>query len=223
MGGLVAELLPRAAVVAISPIPVLAVVLMLLTDRGRTNSLAYLGGWASGMAVVAVAAALAGAGDVATSPSRPVAVAMLAIAATFIVGAVVEFRRRARPGEEHASPWWSRFLHTMGPYQAFGLGVLLIVVNAKDALACIDAGGHLGSSGEPPAARAVALAAFVLVGSIPVLVPIAIRFGMGDGAEPTLRRWRTWLERHGPVAVAVVLAVVAIALVAQAIPALRHG
>lgn len=223
MAGLISELLPRAAVVAISPIPILAVVLMLLTDRGRTNSLAYLAGWAAGMAGVAVVAALAGAGDVATSPSRPVAVAMLVIAIAFIIGAVVEFRRRPRKGEEHVSPWWARFLHGMGPAQAFGLGVLLIVVNAKDALATIDAGGHLANSDAGLAGKAVALAVFVLVGCLPVLVPIGIRFALGDDAEPTLHRWRAWLERHGPLAVSIVLAVVAVALIAQAVPALRHG
>ena len=98
MAGLISDLLPRAAVVAVSPLPVLAVVLMLLTDRGRTNSLAYLGGWAGGMAGVAVIAALAGVGDVATHPSRPVAFVMLVVAVAFIVGAVVEFRRRPRRG-----------------------------------------------------------------------------------------------------------------------------
>lgn len=223
MAGLISEMLPRAAVVAISPIPILAVVLMLLTDRGRTNSLAYLGGWASGMTVVAVVAALAGVGKVATHPSKPVAVVMLVIAAAFIIGAVVEFRRRPRKGEEHVSPWWARFLHEMGPAQAFGLGVFLIVVNAKDALATIDAGGQLSGSGEGLAAKVVALAVFVLVGSLPVLIPIGIRFGLGDEAEPTLHRWRAWLERHGPLAVSIVLAVVAIALIVQAVPALRHG
>lgn len=223
MGGLVAEILPRAAVVAISPIPVLAVVLMLLTDRGRSNSLAYLGGWAAGMTTVALIAAAAGAGEVASDPSRPVAVGMLAIAAAFAVGAVVEFRRRPRRGEEHVSPWWARLLHGMGPGQAFGLGVVLVVANAKDALAALDAGGHLGASPEPPAAKAAALAAFVLVGCMPVIVPIAIRFAMGDSAQPTLHRWRAWLERHGPLAVAIVLAVVAAALVVQAVPALGHG
>lgn len=223
MAGLISEVLPRAAVVAISPIPILAVVLMLLTDRGRSNSLAYLGGWAAGMAGVAVAAALAGAGEVATKPSKPVAIVMLVIAAAFLVGAVVEFRRRPRRGEEHVSPWWARFLHGMGPAQAFGLGVLLIVVNAKDALASIDAGGRLANSDESLAVKAAALAVFVLVGCLPVLVPIGIRFALGDDAEPTLHRWRAWLERHGPLAVAIVLAVVAVALIFQALPALRHG
>jgi len=223
MTGLISDLLPRAAVVAVSPLPVLAVVLMLLTDRGRTNSLAYLGGWAGGMAGVAVIAALAGVGEVATHPSRPVASVMLVVAVAFIVGAVVEFRRRPRRGEQHVSPWWAKLLHRIGPGQAFGLGVFLVVVNAKDALASIDAGGQLEASTASPAAKLVALAVFVAVGSLPVLAPIGISFAIGDGADATLHRWRSSLERHGPLAVAIVLVVVAIALLVQAVPALRHG
>ena len=45
MNATITELLPLAVVIAISPVPILAVIMMLLTDRERANPLAFLAGW----------------------------------------------------------------------------------------------------------------------------------------------------------------------------------
>ena len=41
----IGAILPLAVGVALSPVPIIAVVLMLGTPGGRTNGLAFLGGW----------------------------------------------------------------------------------------------------------------------------------------------------------------------------------
>ncbi len=51
MGQAIGEMLPAAVGVAISPIPIIAVVLMLVSPRGRVNGPAYLLGQISGVAV----------------------------------------------------------------------------------------------------------------------------------------------------------------------------
>ena len=45
MGPVIGDFLPAAIGVAISPIPIIAVILMLLTPRARTNGPAFLVGW----------------------------------------------------------------------------------------------------------------------------------------------------------------------------------
>ena len=45
MGEAIGEFLPMAVGVAISPIPIIAVILMLFTARARADSLAFLIGW----------------------------------------------------------------------------------------------------------------------------------------------------------------------------------
>lgn len=51
MGQAIGEVLPMAVGVAISPVPIIAVILMLFTDRARRDSLAFLLGWLVAMAL----------------------------------------------------------------------------------------------------------------------------------------------------------------------------
>ena len=52
MGNVIGDILPMAIGVAISPVPIIAVILMLFTHRAKPNSMAFLGGWILGLAIV---------------------------------------------------------------------------------------------------------------------------------------------------------------------------
>ena len=65
MGEAIGEILPSAVAVAISPVPIIAVILMLFSRRAGTNSLVFLIGWLLGLA--AVGAIVLAFGDVSSS------------------------------------------------------------------------------------------------------------------------------------------------------------
>src|SRR5690348_4017378 len=54
MGQAIGQILPLGVGVAISPVPVIAVVLMLVTPRARTNGPAFVVGWLAGLGIVGV-------------------------------------------------------------------------------------------------------------------------------------------------------------------------
>ena len=56
MGGVIGEVLPEAVGVAISPIPIIAVVLLLASAKGKANALPFLLGWLIGLGLVGIAA-----------------------------------------------------------------------------------------------------------------------------------------------------------------------
>ena len=58
----IGQVLSFAVVVAISPIPIVGVVLMLGTPRARSNGPAFLAGWILGLAVVGVVVLLVAKG-----------------------------------------------------------------------------------------------------------------------------------------------------------------
>jgi hypothetical protein len=61
MGQAIGASLPLAIGIAISPIPIIAVVLMLTTSRAKTNGPAFLLGWLLGLGIVgAIVLAIAG-------------------------------------------------------------------------------------------------------------------------------------------------------------------
>ena len=99
MGEAIGEFLPAAIAVAISPIPIIAVVLMLATERGRVNGAAFLFGWIVGIVVAgAVFLLVAGAigGDDDGEPATWVSWAELLLGLALLRLAAKQFRSRPR-------------------------------------------------------------------------------------------------------------------------------
>jgi Sap, sulfolipid-1-addressing protein len=81
MGPAIGEILPLAVVVALSPIPVIALILMLFTDRARPNSLAFTLGWIAGIVAVSVVVLVIASGeDLSTSGEPAAAVSWIKVA-----------------------------------------------------------------------------------------------------------------------------------------------
>ena len=51
MSSLIAEILPLALAIALSPFPIIPAILLLFTAQARSNSIAFLAGWFSGILV----------------------------------------------------------------------------------------------------------------------------------------------------------------------------
>ena len=71
MGEAIGQMLPFAVGIAISPIPIVAIVLMLGTQNAKSDSLSFLVGWIVAMAVAASLLSVIGAGTDRTTASLP--------------------------------------------------------------------------------------------------------------------------------------------------------
>ena len=212
MSDALSGMLPIAVAIAISPIPILAVILMLLTERSTANAVAFLVGWAAALAVIGgvVAALGIGRADSADDPGTGLIVAQFVLAAVLLAGAARRWRMRAHPGEDHETPKWMNAVRSVNPPRALALGVGLIALNPKDGLLTVAAGARLAEADAGTGAAAIALAIFVLASSSTIIAPILAELAMGARAEPILERSRHWLERNGNAAVAVVLLVLGV-------------
>ena len=212
MGESLRSLLPLAVVIAVSPIPVLAVILMLLTERSTLNAFALLVGWALALTVIAAVVAALGIGDAdaGEDPATGVVIAQFALALLLLAGAARRWRMHRRGEGESARSRWIERLRAVGPGGALALGFGLIALNPKDGLLTVVAGARLADA-DPGAGAAVgALAAFVAVSSSTIAAPIAAEVALGDRADSLLERTREWLERNGNAALAAVLLVLAV-------------
>ncbi len=116
MGQGISEVLTFAIGVAISPIPIIAVILMLFSQRAKVNGPAFLLGWVVALAVVStVVYVLAHDGDVATSRTAAdsvswgkIALGVLLLAWRGVTGANVPARVRS-PRCLRGSRRWSRY------------------------------------------------------------------------------------------------------------------
>ncbi|MBM2823822.1 MAG: hypothetical protein HW413_2568, partial [Thermoleophilia bacterium] len=65
MGQAIGDILPLAIGVAISPVPIIAVVLMLGTPQARANGPAFAAGWVAGLTIVGAIVLLLASGNAA--------------------------------------------------------------------------------------------------------------------------------------------------------------
>src|SRR5262249_22022523 len=97
LGQAIGDFLPSAVGVAISPLPIVAVVLMLVTPRGRVNGPSFVGGWIVGLVVVgAIVLAIAGGASASTTtgPATWVDVLFLVLGVLLILVAGRQWRGR---------------------------------------------------------------------------------------------------------------------------------
>lgn len=218
MGAALGGVLGLAVGIAVSPLPVAAVILMLLSGRARANSAAFAVGWVAGIAaVVTVVQLLPGLEASSGAPSDTTGWIKLGLGALLLVVAVRQWRGRAGPGDEPSTPGWMDRIDGLRPAGALGLAVLLSAVNPKNLALGAAAGASLGAASLTTGAVVGATAAFTLLAASTVLVPVVAYLVAGDRLDDVLRRTKTWLIANNGVVMAVLLVVFGVSLVGDGI------
>jgi threonine/homoserine/homoserine lactone efflux protein len=223
MGQAIGGMLPAAVGVAISPIPIIAEVLMLVSQRGRVNGPAYLGGQIFGVAAAGTVVLLIAGGVGATDDGEPagwVAWLQLVLGIGLFALAARQWRGRPHGDGESPTPKWMDAIDDFTPAKAVGAGVVLSALNPKNLILTIAGMAAVVSAGIPADQEAVALVLFTVIGSLGVAIPVVIYFTLGERAEPLLERLKTWLARNNSVIMAVLLVVIGTKLLGDAIAGL---
>ena len=103
MGQGISEVLPFAIGVAISPIPIIAVILMLFSQRAKVNGPVFLLGWVIGLsAAVAVVYAIANAANAASDSTASDSVSWIKVGlGVVLLGAARRnWAKRPAPGAD---------------------------------------------------------------------------------------------------------------------------
>jgi threonine/homoserine/homoserine lactone efflux protein len=223
MGQAIGNMLPAALGVAISPMPIVAVVLMLVSLRGRVNGPAFLIGWCAGIAIVGTIVLLitdsAGTGSIA-QPATWVGVLELVLGLLLLLLAVRGWRRRPKEGEEARQPKWMGALDSFGPLKAGGAGLLLSGVNPKNLLLVIAGATAIAQAGLSGGRQAAALVIFILIASVGVGAPVVLYFALGERSRERLDSLKGWMARNNAVIMAVLLLLIGVKLLGDGISTL---
>jgi threonine/homoserine/homoserine lactone efflux protein len=209
--------------VAISPVPIIAVVLMLGTPRARSNGPAFILGWVLGLAVVGTLVLLASSGADASDGGQPatwVSVLQLVLGVLVVLIAVRQWRGRPRGDAEPEMPKWMYAIDEFRAPKAFGFGVVLSAVNPKNLLLTVGAAAAIAQTGVDAGEQAIALAVFVVVGTLGPGIPVAIYFAMGSRAVHLLDEIKTWMGAHNAAIMAVLCLVIGTKLIGDGIAGL---
>ncbi len=222
------DALPLAAAIALSPLAVASVVLMLLSPNAKAATLSFLLGFAGAIAAVASIAYLVAvllphdADD--RSISAPFLLIGLGIVA--IVLAVRQWRSRptaAEDGDETRVPeipGWMAKIDGMTPAKAAALGAFIGGLKPKNLLLSIGVGVTLEAADATVGEAAITLAVVVLLGSLPVIIPVIAAFVAGDRIREPLDRLRAWLIDHNAAMVGAILLLIGVVLISTGAEAL---
>ncbi len=217
---LIGDVLPLAIGVAISPIPIIAIILMLLSKRAKRNSLSFVLGWVVGLAVVGgVALLIGGTQDLSpgTESSLTTSVIRLVLGLLLLFGAYRRWTRRPKPGQQPTMPHWLQLVDSFTPMRALGLALLLSAVNPKNLALTLAAALDIAQSTLGSAASVIALALFVVIASISVAAPVALYLILGERAARTLNEWKEWLTENNATVMVILLLVFGVILIAEGV------
>jgi threonine/homoserine/homoserine lactone efflux protein len=222
MSEAIGQVLSVGVGVGLSPVPIVAVVLMLATPRARSNGPAFLVGWIAGLAIVGAIVLVVSGGADATDDGGPatwVGVVKLVLGALLLALAVKQWRGRPRGDEQAPLPKWMQTVDAFEPPKALGMGALLSGVNPKNLLLTVAAATAIAQTGVGAGRQAVALAVFILIGSLGVGAPILIYFALGERSQPLLDELKVWMIAHNAAIMAVILLVLGAKLVGDGLTA----
>jgi threonine/homoserine/homoserine lactone efflux protein len=209
--------------VSLSPIPIIAVVLMLGTPRARVNGPAFLLGWVLGLAIVGTIVLVAAGGADATTDAEPatwVAVLELLLGLLLLLVAARQWRGRPRGDDEAAMPKWMRTIDRFTAGRSIAIATVLSGVNPKNLLLTVGAAAAIAQTGADTGQQAVALAVFIVVGTLGPGIPVAIYFLLGARAKRMLDELKLWMAAHNAAIMAVLCLVIGAKLIGDGISGL---
>jgi Sap, sulfolipid-1-addressing protein len=223
MGQAIGGSLALAVGIAISPIPIIAVVLMLTTPRAKANGPAFLAGWLLGLGIVgAIVLAIAGPAGASQSgaPATWVSWVKIVLGVLLLLVALRQFRSRPRDGDEAPMPKWMGTIDKFKPLTAFGFAAVLAGANPKNLLLAVGGAAAIAQTGISGIQQAIAYLIFALIGTLGVGAPVVIYFAMGERSQEMLTKLKDWMGRNNAVIMSILCLIIGAKLIGDAISGL---
>jgi hypothetical protein len=217
---LIGDVLPLAIGVVISPIAIITVILMLLSRRAKSNSLAFVLGWVIGLAAVGgVTLFLAETQDLSpgSTPSVAISVILFVLGMLLLFLAYRQWTGRPKPGQQPTMPKWLNFVESVTPIRAAGFALLLSAVKPKNLLLTLAAALNIAQSDLGSTLSVIALIVFVIIASTSVAAPVMLFFILGKNAAKTLDGWKALLTTNNATVMFVLLIVFGMVLIGKSI------
>jgi hypothetical protein len=214
----IGHILPIALAVALSSVPLMATIVILLSPK-RESAAPYLIGWVLGMAalvfICTVSAQAVPTPRSSRQPDVAVGVGEMIVGAGLIVIGIVSWRR-ARKNPVEGMPAWLGKLDSIGPWSAFGLGVALNI-RPKEILLALAAGLAVRGAGLSGGEAAIVILVYTLIGASTVGVPVIATLIDAKGMQPRLVKMKEWLSRNNRVVTSVILLMVGVFIIGSGI------
>jgi hypothetical protein len=218
MGAVIGEILPFALGIAISPVPIIAVILMLFSKRAGSTSVGFLIGWLLGIIVATgIFTAIAGTLQSGGAPSSGSSWVKIGLGALLLS---VGWRQWAKRKGPHTTPKWMAAIDDFNLVKALGLGFLLSAINPKNLIMAAGAGVIIGSAGLSVGSEVGTIAVFTALAASTVAVPVIAYLVASEKMRGPLDRLRAWLDANNSAVMGVLILVIGVLLIGKGITGL---
>ena len=216
---LIGDILPLAVGVVMSPLAIIAVTLMLVSEGAKRNSLSFILGWILGLVVVSgMGLFVAETQDLSpgTGPSLAALVIRFVLGALLLFLAYRQWKKRPKPGHQPTVPKWLLSIDSFTPLQAFGLA-LLLSVKPKNLILTLAAALDIAQSTLGNVQSVMALVLFIVIASTSVAAPVVLFLVMGEKSTWMLDGLKRWFMENNATIMFVLLLVFGAILIAEGI------
>jgi len=214
----ITSILPHGAAVALSPMPIAALILLLLSNRAKLNSLSFLVGWVVaiyvnvGLFMIIFDSPVNSAGGQST-----VMFYIHLILGIFLLAiAIKEWKMRPKAGVTPKTPKWMNAIDGMSPIMAFVIAFGLVTVNAKNTVIDIAAGVQIGQNTSNIVEAFTALSIYAFVASISILIPVVGFLILGNKLNSKLEDLKTWFLYHNASILFVLFLILGLSMISKA-------
>lgn len=202
--------LPMSVGVALSPLPVAAVIVMLMTARARTNAPAFLLGWIVGILAVGVITFMIPGLETARGEPTPLSGLIriiLGIVLVLMTWRQWQQQQQPKADEPVEVPKILAHLDHIGVVQSLFTGFLLSGVNPKNLLLIAAGAAAIDASMLAAREQFIALLVFATIASLTIAVPVVGCFLARRSVEKIFGRWKDWLIANNVTVLIVLLLV----------------
>jgi hypothetical protein len=197
-----AQIAVLAIGVALSPLPIVAVLIILLTKRARMGSLVFSAAWILGNATaIVLAVAFAGSlkppGQGLDLPAEGMATLLLGIG--LFATAWLARRRRWHAEDPLATPRWVEAVDDLSPMGGAVVAFSNALTSPKNLALAIAAGVAIRNATRVPAEIAASELLYIAIASLTIVIPVVIYLVAGKRAEPMLARWKRRITSRAAV------------------------
>ena len=199
MGPVIGDILPLALGIAISPLPIMATTIMLLSPKARGTSVGFLIGWVAGITLMTTLFVVLAQLLPSTRPHTPALITGIVeiLLGLVLVGlAVRTWLARPRAGEKPPVPRWINAIDSLTLWRGLAVGFVYSAFRPKNLLISLAAGVVIGSAGLRLAPSAIVLVIFIVFAASTIAAPVVAYFSGAPRVTTGLEGLREWLLRN---------------------------
>ena len=217
------EAFPMAIGLALSPFPVIAIIMILMTPRAKGNALGFLLGWFLGIyAIGCLVYLIPGLKSDQGEPTAISGVLRILVGLVLLIFAIRLWLQKAKTNDQVATPKIFKKMDTLDFGKSIAIGPLFSVVNVKNMAFSAAGAARLNTSLSDHAEFFISLAFFALTASLTLIFPLVVFILIGKKIEHRFLIWKQWLIKNNKVLLMLILTFISVILIKAGIGILMN-